>query len=431
MARPVIEVDRLSKSYRLGAIGASSVRDRLELWWAERRGAAVSAGRAGRAREFWALREVSFTVEPGEVVGIVGRNGAGKSTALKLLSRITAPTSGRAVLRGRAASLLEVGTGFHPDLSGRDNIYMNGAILGMRIAEIAARFDDIVDFAEIGAFLDTPVKRYSSGMYVRLAFAVAAHLEPEILLIDEVLAVGDAAFQKKCLGKLGDVARAGRTVLFVSHNMTAVQSLCTSALWLDQGRIAAQGRVGAVIADYLRVQMALGFDRSWPDPESAPGNQQVRLAGVRLVPEDGTEPDQITVRTPLAIEFDYWNLAPGARLNLSLQVSNEEGQCVFVSVSTREPDWHGRPFPQGLFRSRCRIPANLLNDGLYSLVLLVVRDTSRVVYKFDDVLAFEVKDVAEARGDWYGKWVGAVRPQLDWSTEQLSPVAAAAPLAHT
>lgn len=256
----IIEIDRLSKLYRLGVIGPASLRDALDRWMGRdgtpiegAKKIKIPARREGpEPNSFWALRDVSFAVEQGEVIGIVGRNGAGKSTLLKVLSRITEPTSGRAVLRGRVASLLEVGTGFHPELSGRDNIHLNGAILGMRRTEIARKFDEIVDFAEVGAFLDTPVKRYSSGMHVRLAFAVAAHLEPEILIIDEVLAVGDSAFQKKCLGKMGEAARGGRTVLFVSHNMAAVQTLCRRVVLIEDGAVAADGAAGPVIARYLQ-----------------------------------------------------------------------------------------------------------------------------------------------------------------------------------
>ena len=240
MSRPIIEAEHLSKRYVLGSIGATTLRESAAAWW--------HRARHGQARapqkEFWALNDVSFQVEPGEVVGIIGRNGAGKSTLLKLLSRITEPTSGRAFLRGRVASLLEVGTGFHPDLTGRENVFLNGAILGMSRAEIRRKFDEIVAFAEVERFLDTPVKRYSSGMYVRLAFAVAAHLEPEILIIDEVLAVGDAGFQQKCLGKMNSVARSeGRTVLFVSHNIMAMKQLCRTGIWLDEGRVHRQGSI--------------------------------------------------------------------------------------------------------------------------------------------------------------------------------------------
>ena len=239
--------------------------------------------------DLWALRDVSFEVKRGEVVGIIGRNGAGKSTLLKILSRITEPTAGSAKIHGRVGSLLEVGTGFHPELTGRENIYLNGAILGMRRAEIERKFDEIVAFAEIERFLDTPVKRYSSGMYVRLAFAVAAHLEPEILLVDEVLAVGDAQFQKKCLGKMGDVAKEGRTVLFVSHNMVAVQTLCQRAFWLDSGQLKAQGEVGTIVTTYLRAGLAEDdvTERVWPDIATAPGNETVRLHRISVRPEDG------------------------------------------------------------------------------------------------------------------------------------------------
>jgi lipopolysaccharide transport system ATP-binding protein len=257
MPPPIIAVRHVSKAYRLGAIGATSLREELaRLWGRARRG--ESMGSSNGSKDFWALRDVSFDVGSGEVVGIIGKNGAGKSTLLKILSRITQQTSGEIILRGRVASLLEVGTGFHPDLSGRENIFLNGAILGMSKAEIRRKFDEIVAFAEVEQFIDTPVKRYSSGMYVRLAFAVAAHLEPEILIVDEVLAVGDAAFQQKCLGKMNQVAgRDGRTVLFVSHNMGAVQALCGRAVWLDAGEVKHDGQTAQTIGAYLQTMMTL------------------------------------------------------------------------------------------------------------------------------------------------------------------------------
>ena len=254
MSRPIIEVENLSKRYRLGQFNAQTMREEVEQLFARfRNGGAARDGKLADERsEFWALKDISFSVQCGEVLGIIGRNGAGKSTLLKILSRITEPTSGTAYIRGRVASLLEVGTGFHPELTGRENIYLNGAILGMTRAEIRTKFEEIVAFAEIEKFLDTPVKRYSSGMYVRLAFAVAAHLEPEILIVDEVLAVGDSEFQKKCLGKMNDISvREGRTVLFVSHNMSVVASLCQSAIWLDKGTIVRRGIAREVIRDYL------------------------------------------------------------------------------------------------------------------------------------------------------------------------------------
>ncbi|MEP6808727.1 MAG: ABC transporter ATP-binding protein [Chthoniobacterales bacterium] len=248
--RPIIELRGISKKYRLGRIGSTTIRDSVERTWNRLRGK-NGAGKGARS-DFWALRDLSFAVQPGETVGLIGQNGAGKSTLLKILSRITEPTAGDAYIRGRSASLLEVGTGFHPDLPGRENIYLNGAILGMRTKEIRKKFDEIVAFSEVEDFIDTPVKRYSSGMYVRLAFAVAAHLEPDILLVDEVLAVGDAAFQKKCLGKMGDVARQGRTVLFVSHSMSSIIALCQRAILLGDGKLLADGPTQEVVRDYLK-----------------------------------------------------------------------------------------------------------------------------------------------------------------------------------
>ena len=283
MSKPIIEIAHISKRYRLGMKpeGYLSLRD--ELAKASRR--LFTPGKAVEdPNEFWALRDVSFSVEQGEVIGIIGRNGAGKSTLLKVLSQITPPTEGQITLRGRAASLLEVGTGFHPELTGRENIYLNGAILGMTRAEIKSKFDEIVVFAEIEKFLDTPVKRYSSGMYVRLAFAVAAHMEPEILIVDEVLAVGDAAFQKKCLGKMGEVAKGGRTVLFVSHNMAAIQGLCSSALLLDRGKMIYHGDFASALSLYLE-QSKAGTTRggSLADRHDRSGNGQARVTAIRLL----------------------------------------------------------------------------------------------------------------------------------------------------
>src|SRR5262249_4263967 len=266
MSRPIIEVENLSKRYRLGQFNAQTMREEVEQFFARFRNKRAGKGGelSGESSEFWALKDVSFSVQSGEVIGIIGRNGAGKSTLLKILSGVPEPTTGQAIIRGRVASLLEVGTGFHGELSGRENIYLNGAILGMTRAEVLSKFAEIVAFAEVDKFLDTPVKRYSSGMYVRLAFAVAAHLEPEILIIDEVLAVGDAAFQKKCLVKMDDVARAGRTVLFVSHNMQAISVLCTNAIALQNGEIADRGPPSAVVERYLSSASHGLAEAIWP-----------------------------------------------------------------------------------------------------------------------------------------------------------------------
>ena len=418
-----IRVDNLGKEYRLGGAseGYKTLRDSLSgLALGPVRALQSLAGRGGEKRRdetFWALKDVSFDVKRGEVVGIIGRNGAGKSTLLKVLSRITEPTKGCVRIRGRVGSLLEVGTGFHPELSGRENIFLNGAILGMSRSVIEKRFDEIVDFAEVEKFIDTPVKRYSSGMYLRLAFAVAAHLEPEILVVDEVLAVGDAAFQKKCLGKMGDVAKQGRTVLFVSHNMTAVESLCGRAVALQRGEVVEVGPARQVVANYLNSGASNLTEQLWERPEVAPGNDSVRLHRVCVRPESGLPGDSITVRTPLLLEFEYWNFKPDARLNLSLHVYSTEGVLVFVTASMAEEAWGGKAFPSGLFRTVCRIPSDLLNDKTYSVELLVVENAGTALFRFEEALVFEVNDSTELRGEWHGEWPGTVRPALQWSTE--------------
>jgi lipopolysaccharide transport system ATP-binding protein len=374
--KPIVEVENLSKLFRLGAIGASSVRESLEALFRKKSGSngtsapetQIPTGRAGpEPNTFWGLKDVSFTVQPGEVVGIIGRNGAGKSTLLKILSRITEPTSGRAILRGRVVSLLEVGTGFHPELSGRENIFLNGAILGMKRAEIAAKFDEIVAFAEVGPFLDTPVKRYSSGMYVRLAFAVAAHLEPEILVIDEVLAVGDAAFQKKCLGKMSDVARAGRTVLFVSHNMQALQSLCGRAVHLEQGSVAAIGTSQAVVSEYLAAISSATGEKRWP-LESAPGNEFCKLTAIRVITGDGVNGSNGAVlpsKRDLSVELEFVAEQQHQGLCVGFDLTNSEGVTVLRSYQTDGPSESWPEVRVGTNRWRCVIPAGLLNGGVY------------------------------------------------------------------
>jgi lipopolysaccharide transport system ATP-binding protein len=370
-------------------------------------------------RTFWALRDVSFEVSHGEALGIIGRNGAGKSTLLKILSRITEPTEGEAVVFGRVGALLEVGTGFHPELTGRENVFLNGAILGMRRREIERNFNDIVDFAGVSRFIDTPVKRYSTGMRARLAFAVAAFLETDILVVDEVLAVGDTEFQKKCMGKMGDAARSGRTVLFVTHNMAAIEALCRRSIWLDGGRCVADGLTAEVVSQYLSTSFSARSERSWPHLDDAPGNDSVRLHRAVVRPESGSSADVIDVRTPVAIEIEYWNLRPGARLNLSLHIYNEQGVRVFNALPYLEHVWQGRPFPRGLYRDTCHIPADLLNDGLHTVELMVVENSHHVIFEIDDLLVFDVRDDAAGREGWYGSWEGAVRPQLAWETELL------------
>lgn len=406
----IITVENLSKKYRIGTREASygTLRDSLVSAFKRQ-----SHKRQNGAETIWALQDVSFAVKPGEVVGIIGRNGAGKSTLLKILSRIVEPSNGNIKLYGRVGSLLEVGTGFHPELSGRENIYLNGAILGMKRIEIEKKFDEIVAFAEIEKFIDTPVKHYSSGMYMRLAFGVAAHLEPEILLVDEVLAVGDVAFQKKCLGKVEDVAKEGRTVLFVSHNMIALQSLCKRAVWFDEGRIKDDGEINQVISKYLHTTITGALEKSWDDPNEAPGNDAVRLKALRVVPEKQNPTDEITVRTPLRLEFEYWNYQADALLNLSVVLYNLEGVCVLNARS--EP----QKYAAGLIRQSCYIPGDFLNDETYTVRAVIIKDTCIGLLDKSNLLMFDVHDV-EREGSWYGKWIGVVRPQFKWEAVVVS-----------
>ncbi|MEO8575711.1 MAG: ABC transporter ATP-binding protein [Gemmatimonadales bacterium] len=366
-----------------------------------------------------ALRGVSMEVGRGEVLGIIGRNGAGKSTLLRILTRITPPTAGWAEIHGRVGALIGVGTGFHPDLSGRENVYMNGAILGMKRTEIERRFDEIVSFAEVERFLDTPVKRYSSGMYMRLAFAVAAHMEPDILLVDEVLAVGDAAFQRKCLGKMEGIARESRAILFVSHNMSAVQTLCHRVIWLDDGRIVASGNPREVIGEYLKKALVPLTERTWDEPSDAPGTAGVRLRRVCIRPSDGSPDDRITLETPFLIEIEYWIMKADARFNLSLNFLNGDNVLIFKTAPATEPETAKPPMPAGLFRDVCKVPAHLLNTGVHRIELVAARDHVNVEFSKEDIVVFEVLE-SETPRPWQGNWRGAVRPALEWSTEQVT-----------
>jgi len=367
--------------------------------------------------EFWALKDVSFEVKQGEVVGIIGQNGAGKSTLLKIISQITVPTHGRAEIYGRIGSLLEVGTGFHPELTGRENIYLSGAIIGMKKEEIRRRFDEIVQFSEIGKFLDTPVKRYSSGMYVRLGFAVAAHLEPEILLVDEVLAVGDATFQKKCLDKIAEVARGGETVLFISHNMIAVNTLCKRVIWVNGGKIVEDGPSAEIVTRYLGKSLK-GMDllgEVWNDVSEAPGNDMVRLHRVRVCRQDDNLSEPLTMQTPFRVEVECWNLVAEARLHVTLHLYTAEGIIAFTTGCMSN-----RSMPSGLFRSVVYFPGDLLNSGLHRFTVLVVKDTSSVIYRHESRVPIDILDLLKRDGTCYGREPGVVQPVLKWTTEYLS-----------
>jgi lipopolysaccharide transport system ATP-binding protein len=362
---------------------------------------------------FWALDQVSLDVEHGEVVGIIGNNGAGKSTLLRVLARITAPTKGRVEIRGRVASLLEVGTGFHPELTGRENIYLNGVILGMSRAEIARKFDEIVAFAEVEKFLDTPVKRYSSGMCVRLAFAVAAHLDPEILVVDEVLAVGDVEFQKKCLGKMRDVAmQEHRTVLFVSHNLQAVQALCGRAILLKSGRIAVEGATRSVVAAYQAQVGPSNGERVW-SLESAPGNADVKLTAVRVLSPEGQLSAAFSTEQDVCVELDFVARSEGASLCVGFELANYEGLTVFRTYQTDLPLEHWPSIRKGHNRWRCTISKALLNDGEYVVNPRISIHNIAWIVKMDAALRFRIH-MASGLSPLWGSRPGVIAPILQW-----------------
>jgi lipopolysaccharide transport system ATP-binding protein len=415
----VIESDGLSKLYRLGS-GAHTYGRLTESMSNAFKAPFRMLFRRGEEapveQDLWAVKDVSFDIEEGQAVGLIGRNGAGKTTLLKLLSRITEPTDGRAVLRGTVGSLLEVGTGFHPELTGRENVYLNGAILGMTRADINKRFDEIVEFAEVERFLDTPVKRYSSGMQVRLAFAVAAHLEPEILIVDEVLAVGDAAFQRKCLGKMGDVTGEGRTVLFVSHNMSVVSRLCDRGIWMEAGRVAAEGPMEDVVRQYLGSSVAgtAGFEAT--KLEAAPGNELIRLRGVRIKDHAGRLTSSVDGRHPVFVEIEYVILR-ASPVRTSFRLATAEGVILFTSTDVDDEGRHGRNREPGVYVSRCEIPRRLLKRGMYFVTVMSDISMVRVNFHLENVVSFSV-DVIE--GILEDNRRGVVSPAFSWDVEKVS-----------
>jgi lipopolysaccharide transport system ATP-binding protein len=413
----------LKKRYRIGSRAAAfgTLRDSIS--------ATVRRGLRRPVRNerpvsgsVWALDGVSFEVMPGEIVGIIGRNGAGKSTLLKILSRITEPTVGEVDLYGRIGSLLEVGTGFHPELTGRENIFLNGAIMGMKRSEIVRKFDEIVAFSEVEEFLDTPVKHYSSGMYMKLAFAVAAHLEPEVLVVDEVLAVGDSAFQKKCLGKMGEIGRDGRTVLLVSHNMPSIVNLCHRAILIRNGKVAIDGDVGRVVQAYLMTEESQGGEVVWRDPQTAPGTDLVRMHAVRIYQEEGKPSQDVDISEDIFIEISYWVLRPGEVTYPALWIKDHMGTWLLASqhhrgVSLTEDPWAHRPRPAGLYRSWCVIPGNTLNDSTYKVTAIVGKDVATTQVLLEDVVSFVVHDTGAMGEEYLGNWKGPlIRPRLAWDT---------------
>lgn len=411
MGRIVIEVNGLSKQYRLGKVGRASLRDDINRWLQRlagkedpylKVGEENNREQKGNSDYVWALRDINFEVQQGEVLGVIGRNGAGKSTLLKILSKVTTPTNGQVRIRGRIASLLEVGTGFHPELSGRENIFLNGAILGMTKQEIQLKFDEIVDFSGVERYIDTPVKRYSSGMYVRLAFAVAAHLEPDILIVDEVLAVGDAEFQKKCLGKMKDVSeRDGRTVLFVSHNMLAIKNLCYKAVFLDNGMIKYSGLVQDTLNEYMLNGRNLMVN-------CAEDSVNIKNEFLELITANAISDGAIfKVNSGISIEFVF-KVVQSLSMNLSLVLKDSFDTVIFNAISEI------KKVKQGLYKSTLEIPGNLLNDGRYFVdIYFVDSEKLKPIMVVAEIMSFDVEDDRDL--SWTKKWIGAVRPKLNFS----------------
>jgi lipopolysaccharide transport system ATP-binding protein len=398
-----IIVKNISKKFKLSGINnGATLRDQIMKIARH----PVDLFRNNQKKDFWALQNINFEVNKGDILGVIGKNGSGKSTLLKIISRILTPTEGKIILRGKVASLLEVGTGFHPELSGRENIFLNCSIYKMSSKEIKNKFQEIVEFSGIGKFLDTPIKFYSSGMYVRLAFAVAAHINSDILLFDEVLSVGDYEFQEKCIKKINSITKnSERTIIFVSHNMEAIKNICTKVIWLKEGKIFEQGETTKTVRKYLNSDLETKKNIFY-QLENAPGNELVKLKSFKVVAKNCND-TFFTVNTPLEIQCEFWSFNDLNKFNVSIVLFNTE-QCVFNSAS---PVVY---LKKGLNRFSCLIPGGLLNDGIYYVEIMLVNNSS-VIYKFEESCTFNLID--EREHEWYGKWIGVVRPKLDWKIE--------------
>jgi lipopolysaccharide transport system ATP-binding protein len=420
MSETIIEVSKLGKQYRLGLVGTTSLVDDFKRYWAKLQGKDDPTLNIGQSNVLdhkhkksedeyiWALRDINFNVKQGEVLGIIGKNGAGKSTLLKILSKVTAPSTGEIKIKGRIASLLEVGTGFQAELSGRENIFLNGAILGMTRNEIKSKFDEIVDFSGVERYIDTPVKRYSSGMYVRLAFAVAAHLEPEILIIDEVLAVGDVEFQKKCLGKMKDVSQKdGRTVLFVSHNLSAVTNLCDRVIMLDQGKVLMDADAETTVSFYLNNSVQNKSKvRYWEKGSlSAPGNEYAKFKKIEIRSVN----EEILYTEPFSVYIEVDVLSEFKKVHFSLVIYTVDGICVFNSKS-EEVNSTG-----GIISGECFVNGTLLNEGVYNVRVLLIEDYTKVLVDVIDLISFTISEPQQSSQHWYAKWIGITRPELKWT----------------
>lgn len=427
-----VHLDNVSKRFRLGASNeygrlTEAISGVFKIWLAPSNGLTQAGPGIPKSQLrdgwFWALEGLQLAVQQGEILGIVGRNGAGKSTLLKLLARIITPTTGRVGVRGRVGSLLEVGTGFHPELTGRENVYLNGSILGMSRRDIKARFNQIVDFAEIGAFLDTPVKRYSSGMAVRLAFSVAAYLEPDVLIVDEVLAVGDHAFQQKCILKAKELGEQGRTVLLVSHNLASVANLCTRAVYLREGKLVLDGSPSSVIEEYLRSSVDTSGVKKWEHAD-APKSSRLRLreVSVQSISDSNQAGGEVDIDRPIRISIEFEVLENDSVVTTAIRLKDESAVNILWSTNAssmclRHDPLYGKPLAKGIYRSVCTLPSNFLNDNRYFVSVILGEKPGDVEIELDSVLSFVVHDTGAMRKEYAGNWSEPIiRPRLDWQS---------------
>ncbi len=429
MSKTVIKIENLSKVYRLGEVGTGTLSHDLNRFWkmnilgkddpyAKVGQVNDRTQKAVKGEHISALSNINLEVKEGEVLGIIGKNGAGKSTLLKLLSRVTSPTTGSIKVKGRLASLLEVGTGFHPEMTGRENIYMNGTIMGMRKWEIDKQLDAIVDFAGVAKYLDTPTKRYSSGMTVRLGFAIAAHLEPEILVVDEVLAVGDAEFQKKAIGKMQDVSKNdGRTVLFVSHNMAAVQSLCSKSILLSNGTKVFEGLTSKTIEEYLYGENQIKSSMKW-NLKSAAGNDICKIVQIDFKNMNGKQIDKASINEDFILDIEYMVLKDCIAINHSVAIYNEKGEHILSSTSQSDQVFYRKPHTPGLYKSSCFFPRSLFNDGDLFFSFYLVGESYNVITQLDKIIKINLFDDGQLRGGYFGYWGGSLRPNLNWETQK-------------
>ena len=427
MPEYAIRVNEISKRYRIG--GQAKSHDTLLASMAglfanplssyRRLRSLVSFSDNNESNTIWALRDISFDILEGKTVGLIGRNGSGKSTLLKIMSRITEPSTGEISLKGRTASLLEVGTGFHPELTGRDNVYLNGAILGMSRPDVTRKFDEIISFSGVEKFIDTPVKHYSSGMKVRLGFAVAAHLEPEILLVDEVLAVGDAEFQKRCMKKMGEVGGEGRTVIFVSHHLPSVARLCSRSILLESGEVVADGDTSAVLQQYSERLLETGSEKDWRK-EEAPGDDVVRLLSVAALVDGVPAPAVIDVCGEVTIAIEYEVYSKGYKITPAIHVFDGQSNWVFASIDI-DPVWHNKRRDIGRYRASAIIPSNIFAEGTFTIGVSIASLEPTVDHLFDpDCVSFTTYDPVRgdsARGEYHGSFPGSLRPKLVWTNE--------------